>query len=25
LIESETKMRQVQEGPHHKMFRFTLD
>jgi SAM-dependent methyltransferase len=23
LIESETKMRQVQEGPHHKMFRFT--
>jgi SAM-dependent methyltransferase len=25
LIESETKMRQMQEGPHHKMFRFTPD
>jgi len=25
LIERETKMRQVQEGPHHKMFRFTPD
>jgi SAM-dependent methyltransferase len=25
LIQRETKLRQVQEGPHHKMFRFTPD